>query len=310
MSADLLATPSQKQPDGYPFHIGTRYIHTIDANGSTESTAVPLTEEDFLHPQLDDRFMLMDAHSKAVFTLRNAITTAARNRPRMRVFSEHLIDWQVGKIKAHGLDVVVFDNFDVEWDSYEGTLPVGDVGADVVVVFEVTSASTRHVDFGKKFDEFEVVGIPFYLVVDTAAAKDDRRIMGFELVDNNFREMQVEAKLGLQVPGLDLWFRWENDRVYVADADGLDIPDPAELAEQLAKERELATTTEKARKTEKRRADKEKRRADVADAAREKEKERADNEKRRADEAERRLKELLADKPNGHSSSNGKPKSE
>lgn len=149
MSSELLATPRPSQ-DVDPFHIGTRYLKCIDANGKPDVTLVPLSEEDFLHPQEEDRFMLTNAHSVAVWYLRQSILQACRTRPSIRVFSDHCIDWQHPDIAPHGPDVVVFDRFTVEWDELRGTLPVADLGIEVVAVFEVTSESTRHIDFDKK----------------------------------------------------------------------------------------------------------------------------------------------------------------
>jgi len=150
----------------------------------------------------------------------------------------------------------------------------------VVAVFEVTSGATRHIDFGAKFDEFIEVGIPFYIVVDAAAPNGVPVVMGLRLGKRGFREMRHDSKLGVRVPPLDRWFRWENDRLIVADAQGRDIPDPVELVRELDVEKGRADV-------EKGRADAEKGRADA-------EKGRADAEKGRADALAAELSALKA----------------
>ena len=177
MSSELLATPRPNQGVD-PFHIGTRYVKCVDANGKPDVKLVPLSEEDFLHPQEEDRLMLTNAHSIAVWYLRQSIVQACRARPLVRVFSDHRIDWQHPDIAPHGPDVVVFDRFTAEWDELRGTLPVADLGLEVIAVFEVTSESTRHIDLDKKFIEYAVVGIPYYIVVDVAEPNGEPNVRG------------------------------------------------------------------------------------------------------------------------------------
>jgi len=286
--------PTAKQlPDGFPFHIGERPVVTRDAQGKIiDVTFVPLTEEDFLHPQEEDRFMLTDAHSIAVAYLRYAIETHCSKRPGIHVLSDHRIDWQQGKIKPHGPDVVAFDNFPSDWDPSEGTFPVVDRGAEVLVVFEVTSESTREIDFGKKFEEFAKVGIPYYLIVDTAEPSGAIEILGYQLSGRKFKEMPRDPDLGYFIPGLKMWFRWDDDdnRVYATNEAGANIPEGPEYKAML--------------EAEKQRGDAEQRRADTAELRADTAELRAEAEKQRADELARELAELRS-----RHSMNGKPNS-
>jgi len=294
------ATPTS-QPDGYPFHIGTRYVPGVDADGNPTITPVPLTEEDFLHPLEGDRFMLNDAHWLAVTYLYSAIQTACRNRPGVHVLGDHRIDWQHEGIRAHGPDLAVFNNFPADWDPYLGTFPVVDQQAETLAVFEATSESTRKVDIGNKFEEFAEVGIPYYLIVDTAEPTGAREIRGYHLSRGRYRAMKSDDALGYFVPGLKMWFRWDadTDRVVAADEDGHDIPNAPELANQLAEERQLAVAERKRADAERKRADDERKRADDERKQTEVERKRADSAENRADELAKELASLraqLADK--------------
>ncbi len=231
MATETLEQPATKLPDGYPFHIGTRVIcHRDDAGAIVDREYVPLTEEDYLHPQEEDRQMLVDAHVAATDYLRHALRIGLGDRPDLKVFADHRIDWQIEGLKPLGPDIVVFDNFTRTWDPYRATLPVRDFEAKVVAVFEVTSPSTRHIDFEAKFEAFADVGIPYYLIVDTAEPNDEPRILGYRLSRGQYRPMHRDPKLGYMVPPLKMYFRWQDDRVIAADEDGNDIPDGPELA--------------------------------------------------------------------------------
>ncbi len=232
MSSELLATPRPAQSVD-PFHIGTRYVKCFDANGKRDDKLVPLTEEDFLHPQEEDRLMLNNAHNIAVRYLHEAILQACRARPSVRVFSDHRIDWQHPEIRPHGPDVVVFDRFTMDWDDLRGTLPVADLGIEVIAVFEVTSESTRYIDLDKKFVEYAAVGIPYYILVDVAEPNGNPNVRGYRLDGDRYKPMRRDVELGFMVPGLKMWFRWLDNTVVAANEDGQDIPDTLGLVESL-----------------------------------------------------------------------------
>ena len=247
MATDLLDLPTARRTEADPFYIGTRLVNHRDAGGNIVGHHYePLTEADYLHPQEEDRFLSSNRHAVALRTLANALTLTVRERPGRRVFIEHRIDWQRLGIEPHGPDAVVFDKMLAAYDDLSGTLPVEDFGAEIVALFEVTSASTRHIDFGDKFEEFLELGIPYFIVVDAAAPNGVPIVMGFRYTHGIYREMRRDPGLGVLVPPLKLWFRWDRDRLVVADEDGIDIPDFDELTTRAETEKARAET-EKAR---------------------------------------------------------------
>ena len=264
MATDLLDLPTKRHSDADPFHIGTRLVNHRDAGGNIAGHHYePLTEADYLHPQEEDWFVSSNRHAVALRTLANALTLTVRERPGRRAFAEHRIDWQRLGIEPHGPDAVVFDNMHAPYDDLSGTLPVGDFGAEIVALFEVTSASTRHIDFGDKFDEFLELGIPYFIVIDAAAPNGVPIVIGFRYVRGVYREMRRDSKLGVLVPPLKLWFRWDHDRLVVADEDGSDIPDFDELTTRAETEKARAETEKARAESEKARAETEKARADA-----------------------------------------------
>ncbi len=281
MSTQVTHELEARNPDGFPFHIGTRLVNHRDPDGKIIGHEyVPLTQADYLHPQEEDHFLSSNRHAVALRTLANALTLTTRDRPGRRVFVEHRIDWQRLGIEPHGPDAVVFDGFTAPYDDLSGTLPVEDFGAEILALFEVTSTSTRHIDLGDKFDEFLELGIPYYIVIDTAAPNGVPIVIGFRYVRGMYREMRRDPELGVLVPPLKLWFRWQRDRLIVADEDGINIPDFDEMTS---------------------RADMEKVRADAENARAELERARADTEKARADALAREIEKLKANM-NGQSS--------
>ena len=140
----------------------------------------------------------------------------------------------------------------------------------------------------KKFVEYAAVGIPYYIVVDVAEPNGEPNVRGYRLDADRYKPMRRDAELGFMVPGLKMWFRWDNDALVAANEDGQDIPDTLELIESLDEEkvkseafRQQSEAYQQLMVTERARADVEQTRANEAD--------------RRAEEAGRRAEELAAE---------------
>jgi len=303
MSVEL-QTPSPRSPrlDDDPFRIGCRYVRTVDADGRVTVETVPLTEEDFLHPQEGDRFMLVDQHVRIVEYIRYAIETIARRGLNVRVLSEHRVDWQVKSIKPHGPDVSVFRDFPADWDGvHRGTFPVRDEGAQPLAVIEVTSEATRHTDFEAKYLEYEAAGIPYYVIVDLAGPEESPKVLAFRHTRRGFRPMRPDASHGILLSDLHVWLRWQDGEVVAADEEGNDIPNSLETAELLERTEEQldavtlrASEAMKSFEAEKQRAEAEKQRAEAEKQRAEAALLLAEAEKQRADELARELTELKA----------------
>jgi len=241
MATDTLEQPATKVPDGYPFHIGTRLVNHRNADGKiVRHEYVPLTLEDYLHPQEEDKFYLSNRHSITVRYLGHALELNLRDRPRLKTFIEQRVDWQVDGIEPHAPDAVVLDGYAIPYDDTLGTVPVRDLGCVPLAVFEVTSEATRHTDFGAKLDEFLDVGIPYFFAIDAAAPNGVPVILAMQRINERYRMMPEHPKLGFMIPELKLYFRWENDRLFVADREGNDIPDSATVGAELEASRQMA----------------------------------------------------------------------
>ena len=241
MATETLPDTATKLPDGYPFHIGTRLVNHRDADGKiVRHEYVPLTLEDYLHPQEEDKFSVSNRHSITVRYLGHALELNLRDRPRLKTFIEQRVDWQVDGIEPHAPDAVVLDGYSIPYDDMLGTVPVGDLGCTPLAVFEVTSEATRHTDFGEKLDEYLDVGIPYYFAIDVAAPNGVPVILAMQRINDRYRLMPEHPKLGFIIPELKLYFRWENDRLIVADREGKDIPDSATAGAELEASRQRA----------------------------------------------------------------------
>jgi len=239
------------------FAIGSRWTTVTRPDGTEQSIQVPLTEEDFLYPQEEDRFMLTDHHFRACVYLTEAIEFVCRPRQTIKVFAEHRIDWQKDDLRPNGPDVSVFDNYPHDIDPYRATLPVVDEGAVPLLVIEVTSPSTRHIDLGDKMDVYHQVGLPHYIIVDMREDEDgepDPIILVFQHRPGCYNLMEP-SEMGTWVDSVQMWFHVEEKKIVTYDVNRVRIPNRSELDELYLEEK-------RQRQAEKQRAEAEKQRAD------------------------------------------------
>ena len=256
MATEMLSETATKLPDGYPFHIGTRLVNHRDADGKiVRSEYIPLSIADYLHPQEEDKFFVSNRHSITVRYLGHALELNLRDRPRLKTFIEQRVDWQVEGIEPHAPDAVVLDGYSIPYDDMLGTVPVRDLGCVPLAVFEVTSEATRHIDFGDKLDEFLDVGIPYLFAIDVAAPNGVPILLAMQRINDRYRLMPEHPKLGFMIPELKLYFRWANDRLIVADREGIDIPDSATVGAELDASRQRADAETERANAETERAD-------------------------------------------------------
>lgn len=241
-----MATATQKAFDRksmpeYPFDIGYRWVK----DGRVD-VQVPLTEEDFLHPQEDDRFMLTDAHTAAIEYVKHALKWN-RYDATFRVFSDHRVDFQVAGVQPMGPDVIAFNRFDADWDPREGTIAVEDAGVEILMVAEMTSQSTRFIDLGRKPDLYFRAGVPYYLIFDIHAGdlRNESELIAYRATRRGFVRIKENLEYGVWIPTVGLWFRFEGDAVVAHTADKLRVPPSEDESKRANAEKRRADALER-----------------------------------------------------------------
>lgn len=233
MATETVSEPPTILPVGYPYHIGKRIVLHKNANGEIIGHHyLPMSEEDFLHPEEVDQFETSNWHRRVEQDLYHATELGCRRMPDVYGFRRQRMDWQSDAVRPHGLDFAIFSGYSEAWDPTLETLPIRDLGGKPIALFEVTSPATRHIDFGLKFSEYAMVGVPYYLIVDLAAPTGLVELLGYYLDDGVYAPMTRDESLGYWIPELKLWFRWHAMSVVAADENGDDIPNSKQLVDQ------------------------------------------------------------------------------
>jgi colicin import membrane protein len=269
------------EPEHYRY--GWRDVPRTDKRGRViDAVRVPLTREDVLHPQEGDHIVESDAHDSDRAYLKNVFRAQLADDSHALVFADCGIYWDDPALRHNSPDVSVILNVrdaDRLWPSFH----VAREGVRPVLLIEITSPSTRSIDFHDKRRIYFRAQVPMYVIVDVQA--DDRHrhfeIIGYRRAATRYQRMPLgpEGRLWLEVVGL--WLGSENDRVACYTAEGVRVANYLELAQG----REAA---EVAAQQERQRAEQERQRA-------EQERQRAEQERQRSEAAEHRIRELEAE---------------
>ncbi|NJN68559.1 MAG: Uma2 family endonuclease [Chloroflexaceae bacterium] len=243
-----------------PFRYGWRYVCHV-SNGHEAWERVPLTEEDVLHPQLEDYIVQSHVHQSICHYLYTVLRSRMPHIPGGLVLHDVGIEWGVPGMKGHAPDLAVFAE---AWNPPQrGVFDLRERSGRVLLVIEVTSPSTRHLDVASddlhartRFRQYAQVGIPLYIVVDEARrprAEAPPPIVGYQLTEDGYRPLPLDEQGRLWVAELELWLGPEGAQVVWFDRQGQRIWEyEEEQAARRAAEEQAQAAEERARDAEER----------------------------------------------------------
>ncbi len=264
-----------------PFRFGWRYRQQPRPDGTIAFEQVPLTLEDVLHPEEDDFIAHSDAHERRCRYLSDVFDVQTAGDPTAVVLHDVRIAWDIPELKAHGPDVAVL--FGVRERQDWGTFDVAVEGVRPALIVEITSPATASIDHNAKLDEYELAGVPFYVIVDalTPRRRPQLRLLGYTLGPNGYQGVAPDARGRLWLPPVRVWLGIEKDEIVCYDEADRPLGDYRVLAVARAEEA-------KARAAAEQRAETAEQRAEMAD-------QRAETAEQRADGLASRLREMEAE---------------
>jgi Uma2 family endonuclease len=235
-----------------PFFYGWRDTYRVGADGRKEYVQVPLTPEDVLHPQEDDHIMLGDAHSDDTSYLKNVLKIQLSADVTARVFNDLGIYWDIPELGHHSPDISVI--FGIRrarrnWTSFY----VAKEGVRPSLLIEVTSPSTRKIDFHDKRRDYYQAGVPYYVIADEQMRRGQRslRILGYRRGQRGYERLALNRQGRLWLEPVGLWLGQEEGRVACYDTQGNRLGDYAEMAQaRQAEEQARAAAEERVRQLE------------------------------------------------------------
>jgi Uma2 family endonuclease len=216
-------TPAQegKPPEG-DFRFGHRLRKVTLPDGSTDYERVPLTVEDVLHPEPDDKIPVRPIHAidcrYLVNVLRARVKAEMPTRGIVYVSDDHLVDWGVPGQRHTSPDVGVFVDLKREVGLRDGTFDLKASGGRPLLVIEVVSPDERREnDVVHKVTEYYNAGVPLYVIVDQKKEDAPRVVKGFRWRSTGWEQLGNDPE-GLLLEPLELFLDVKDGRVVCRDA--------------------------------------------------------------------------------------------
>lgn len=174
-----------------PYRYGWRYVQQVSDDGVVMIEQVPLTLEDVLHPEENDQVTHSDAHQRRRRYLCNVLEARFVHDPHTVILDDVRVKWDLPELKPHGPDIMVIRG--VRERRNWSTFDVAAEGVRPTLIVEITSPETRAMDLTFKLDEYDLAGVPLYIIVDTVQRRGQEvlRLLGYQ---------QTEAAYGVLAP--------------------------------------------------------------------------------------------------------------
>lgn len=236
-----------RQPGDSPadsFRHGWRYRQSFDADGALVIEQLPLTVEDLLHPQDGDRVTHLAEHQRHRRYLCDIFEAQLRHDPTAAVLDGVRVAWDVPDLGAHGPDIAVI--LGVRERKNWSTFDVAQEGVHPALLIEITSPETASIDRSVKLEEYEVAGVPLYVIIDGVSRRRDTtlRILAYELMPVGYRPIATNGHGRIWLAPVRSWLGITDGELACFDETGQRLGnfvaqlDRAEAAEQRVRELE------------------------------------------------------------------------
>ncbi len=252
---------------------GWRYETIVLEDGTTTEVMVPLTEEEFLHPQEDYRLPNSTFHDQASLDAKDIIARRYADRPDVGVFHDLLIGWDIPNLKDHSPDVCVA--FGIQNKAQNRTkFIVPNEGVRPAFVLEVVSPRYRKADREIKVLHYATARVQEYVIVDRRSYRGQMtdEVLGYRLTPSGaYQPITPDDDGRIYCQTLDLWISLQDGRLVIQDG---------QTGDRLLRSDELETLTAQERL-----------RAEQAEQQAEQERLRAEQERLRAEQAEQQAEQ-------------------
>jgi Uma2 family endonuclease len=218
------------------YRYGWRYVRRDQADGAYVMEQTPLTLEDVLHPQEGDQVTHSDAHQRRRRYLVNVLEAQLAQDSTAVVLDDVRVAWDHPDLKPHGPDIAVILGVRVHknWSTFD----VAAEGVRPVLIIEITSPETASIDRSNKLEEYDLAGVPLYVIVDTVMLRKEPalRLLAYTQTPTGYVVLPPDERGRIWLAPVRTWLGVENQEIVCYDETGQPLGDYRALAEALAGE--------------------------------------------------------------------------
>jgi Uma2 family endonuclease len=233
-------------PTADPFFYGWRDVYRDLPDGHRVWEQIPLTEEDVLHPQEGDHIVQNSAHNRDCAYLKEVLAERLASDSGALVFQDMGVEWDRPELRHHSPDISVILGVR-ERKPYYSMFVVATEGVRPALIVEVTSPSTRNVDFNEKFQAYHRADVPLYVIVDRNPPDAPPRLIGYRHMPEGYAEFLPDDRGRLWLEPVRLWLGVQGDHVVCYDETGRELGDYTQISRELAAAQARAESEAQAR---------------------------------------------------------------
>ncbi len=207
------------------FAYGWRYVRRTLENGAEVVEQVPLTRADLLHPQEEDVILHSSEHERTCTYLQNVLEARLSTDPTAVVLRDVRVAWDVPDVQPLGPDIAVI--FGVQAQKNWSTFDAAVEGVSPALIIEVTSPETRSLDLIDKVDEYDMAGVPLYIIVDLYRRRGHTRVrlLAYHQSPDGLTPLTPDERGWFWLEPVGIWIGTQADRAVCYDAAGNPLDD-------------------------------------------------------------------------------------
>ena len=216
---------SPKSPPTLPDHStelaerGWRRIAVSQPDGSTTQTLVPLTSEEFLHPQEGYHLPNSTFHDNVAGDAKDILTRRYASDPTVGVFRDLLIKWDIPGLKDHCPDTFVAFGIQDRTKNRRKFI-VTKEGVRPAFVLEVVSPRYRKEDREIKVVQYAQAKVQEYVIIDRPIQRGETvdEVLGYRLVGDYYQPISPDREGRILCQTLGLWISLEEGGLVMEDS--------------------------------------------------------------------------------------------
>jgi Uma2 family endonuclease len=221
---------------------GFRMELFTDEEGREKYRLIPLTEEEFLHPQEGYHLPNSTFHDNTAGEIKEILRRRYASREDVGVFGDLIINWGIQGLGNHCPDVCVVFGLKDKGKNRESFV-VAEEGTKPVVVIEVVSPRYRRTDRETKVKDYARAGVEEYIILDRRPQRGELidEVIGYRLEEGSYVPItpDEEGGIGCQTIGVKVGLIEGKVKLWEAET-GAPLLSSQEIEEQARQEAQRA----------------------------------------------------------------------
>ncbi|NES20374.1 MAG: Uma2 family endonuclease [Symploca sp. SIO3E6] len=225
---------------------GWKLVTELQADGKINTVQVPLTAEEFLHPQEGFHLPNSTFHDDIAGHAKDILTRRYANNPTVGVYRDLLVEWDIPGQKDHCPDTFVAFGISNK-EQNRSKFIVANEGVRPAFVLEVVSPRYRKEDREIKVTQYARTKVQEYIIVDRRRQKGEwvEEVLGYRLTKGTYQPITPDSEGRIYCETVGLLMSLQSGCLVIEDANtGERLLSSLELEQQAA---EMATLLERYR---------------------------------------------------------------